>query len=101
MSKTSLKDLVEKELPAELIEYVPNRFDVVGDIAIVSIPPALRNYSEMIATKIVSMRSSIQTVLNKVSRVKGDHRVSDFEILLGDSTVTTHGEFKHRYRLDL
>jgi tRNA (guanine37-N1)-methyltransferase len=55
----------------------------------------------MIATKIVSMRGNIQTVLNKTSRVKGDHRVSDFEILLGGSTVTTHGEFKYRYLLDL
>ncbi|RNI15859.1 class I SAM-dependent methyltransferase family protein [Methanohalophilus sp. RSK] len=101
MSKNSLKTLVEKELPADLIEYVPNRFDVVGDIAIVSIPPELRDYSEMIATKVVSMRGNIRTVLNKISRVKGDHRVSDFENLLGGSTVTTHGEFKYRYRLDL
>jgi tRNA (guanine37-N1)-methyltransferase len=101
MSKTGLKTLVEKEVPADLVEYVPNRFDVVGDIAIVSIPPQLRDYSEMIATKIVSMRGNIQTVLNKVSRVKGDHRVSDFESLLGDSTVTTHAEFKYHYLLDL
>ena len=74
----------------------------MGDIAIAAIPPSLNGLSySLIAKAIAKRRGNIKTVLNKVSLVQGAHRVSDFEILFGESTVTTHGEYKHRYKLDV
>jgi tRNA (guanine37-N1)-methyltransferase len=40
-------------------------------------------------------------VLNKSGKVGGDHRIPEFEILLGDSTLTTHAEYGYRYRLNV
>lgn len=101
MRDKGLRSTLESEIPPDLLQDVPNRFDVVGDIAIASIPDSLEEYRFMIAKAIAKRRGNIKTVLNKVSLVRGDHRVSDFEILLGESTVTTHGEYKHRYNLDV
>ncbi|MDK2891898.1 RsmD family RNA methyltransferase [Methanohalophilus sp.] len=101
MRRRDLRSTLEGEIPAALLQDVPNRFDVIGDIAIASIPPSLAEYRFQIAKTIANRRGNIKTVLNKISLVQGDHRVSEFEILLGESTVTTHREYKHRYNLDV
>lgn len=78
-----------------------NRFHIVGDIAIVSVPPEMGIYKMDIAKTIVSCHRNIKTVLNKVSKLEGDRRVASFEILAGNETVTVHREFEFCYRLDL
>ncbi|MBP2030036.1 tRNA (guanine37-N1)-methyltransferase [Methanohalophilus levihalophilus] len=101
MRDRGLRSTLENAIPPHLLQDVPNRFDFVGDIAIASIPQSLNDYRFLIAKAIAGRRGNIRTVLNKTSLVQGDHRVSDFEIILGESTVTTHGEYKHRYKMDV
>ncbi|AKB16805.1 hypothetical protein MTHERMMSTA1_24250 [Methanosarcina thermophila MST-A1] len=84
-----------------LLQMVPKRFDYIGDVAIISIPPELEAYKATIASKLLSMRGNTRAVLNKVSKLEGEHRVADFELLLGESTETIHRENGYKYKLDV
>ena len=97
----TLRDLMAGKVPETLIKLVPKRFDVIGDVAVISIPPQLYDHRNIIATELAAMRSDVRTVLNKVSKLDGEKRVASFETLLGDDTVTTHREYKYIYRLDV
>jgi len=84
-----------------LLSMVPKRFDYVGDIAIISIPAELNAYKKAIAAKLFSMRGNTQAVLNKMSKLEGEFRTADFELLLGESTKTLHRENGYTYKMDV
>lgn len=88
-----LKEQLRGIIPDEELLQLPNRFNVIGDIAIISIPLELEIYEKYIAQAIVSINRNIKTVLNKASKVQGDHRVARLETLAGDRTLTIHKEF--------
>jgi tRNA (guanine37-N1)-methyltransferase len=39
-------------------------------------------------------------VVNKISKLSGEHRVASFELLAGRSTRTVHREFGFAYEVD-
>jgi tRNA (guanine37-N1)-methyltransferase len=80
---------------------VPKRFDYVGNIAVVSIPKELGVYRDSITSKILSMRNNTKAVLNKVSKLEGEHRVAQFELLSGESAETFHRENGYTYEMDV
>ncbi len=92
-----MKGIVEEPL----LQMVPKRFDYIGNVAVISIPPELSAYKEAIASKLFSMRGNTRAVLNKVSKLEGEHRVADFELLLGETTETIHKENGYIYKLDV
>lgn len=100
-NRTSLRDAVRGSIEEPLLPMVPKRFDYIGDVAVISIPPELAAYKETIASKLLSMRGNTRAVLNKVSKLEGEHRVADFELLLGESTETIHRENGYIYKLDV
>ena len=96
-----LREQLKGTIPENDLARLSNRFHVIGDIAIVSVPPEMESYKMEIAETIVSRHRNIKTVLNKVSKLEGNRRVASFEILAGNETVTVHREFGFCYRLDL
>jgi tRNA (guanine37-N1)-methyltransferase len=96
-----LKELLKGVIPDERLLQLSSRFHIIGDIAIISIPPELEIYKEDIAETIVSVNRNINTVLNKVSKVYGDRRVAQLETLSGERTITIHKEFGFYYKLDV
>jgi tRNA (guanine37-N1)-methyltransferase len=96
-----LKEQLRGIIPDQALHYVSDHFEVIGDVAVISIPQELSGYKHVIAQEIVSRRKNICTVLNKVAKVGGDNRTAGYEILAGDTTVTLHHEFGFAYRLDL
>jgi tRNA (guanine37-N1)-methyltransferase len=92
-----MKGIVEEPL----LPIVPKRFDYIGDVAVISIPPELVAYKKAIVSKLFSMRGNTRAVLNKVSKLEGEHRVADFELLLGETTETIHRENGYIYKLDV
>jgi tRNA (guanine37-N1)-methyltransferase len=96
-----LRERLRGIIPEDDLVRLSNRFQVVGDIAIVSVPPEIETYKTEIAKNIVSGHRNIRTVLNKISKLEGDRRLAGFEILAGNETVTMHQEFGFCYRLDL
>jgi len=97
----NLKTRMEYIVPKTLLHLVPNSFDIIGNIAVIAIPPGLDNYKAQIAQAIIVKHGNISTVLNKVSKLEGKDRVGRYEILSGSTTRTEHREFGFRYRLDV
>ncbi len=100
-NRVSLRDEMRGIIEEPLLHMVPKRFDYVGDVAVISIPAELSAYKEVIASKLFSMRGNTRAVLNKVSKLEGEHRVADFELLLGESAETIHRENGYAYKLDV
>jgi tRNA (guanine37-N1)-methyltransferase len=96
-----LKEQLRGVIPDQAVNTLSDHFEVIGNIAVISIPPELSDYKKIIAQEIISRRRNICTVLNKVAKVAGDHRTAGYEILAGDTTVTLHHEFGFSYRLDV
>jgi tRNA (guanine37-N1)-methyltransferase len=97
----SLQDAMRGIIEESLLHLVPKSFNYVGDVAIISIPPELAAYKGAIASKLLFMRGNTRAVLNKISKLEGEHRVADFELLLGESTETLHRENSYIYKLDV
>ena len=97
----TLKRLLEGTIPDRLCNEIPTRYDVIGNIAIVSIPTSCDPYRQDIALAIMAHRRNVKTVLLRLPGRGGDDRVPRFEILMGTSTVTEHREFGFRYKLDV
>lgn len=99
--RVSLRDAMIGIVEESLLPLVPKRFDYIGNVAVISIPPELAAYKEAIASKLFSMRGNTRAVLNKMSKLEGEHRVADFELLLGETTKTIHRENGYTYKLDV
>ena len=96
-----LKDFLRGAIPPDRLETFSGRFDVVGAVAIVALPPELLPYKIPIAESILTLRKNVRTVLNKIHKVRSDARTADYEILIGDTTVTEYREGGFRYRFDV
>ncbi|WP_094227435.1 class I SAM-dependent methyltransferase [Methanolobus psychrotolerans] len=97
----SLKKELEGKIPEKELEKLSGHFEIIGDIAIVSVPESMETYAKDIACAIIEKRKNVKTVLNKVSKLGGDKRVAGFEIIAGHSTETVHREFGFAYIIDL
>ena len=97
----SLKKYLGGIIPDDKILLLSDRYEVIGDVAIVTIPPGLEAYKNDIAVALLSQRRNIRTVLRMSGKREGDERVADYEVLIGTGTTTEHREFGYRYRLDV
>ena len=92
---------VEGYRPRTALCSLSDRFDVIGNIAVLAIPEELTGYRFVIAEAVISRRPTIRTVLNKISCLEGCNRTAHFEILAGTDTVTAHQEYGFIYRMDV
>jgi len=99
--RMGLKDQLRGIIPDHSLCYLSDRFDVIGTVAVLCLPPSLSEYKPLIAHAILSRRKNIKTVLNKTSRLEGSNRTASFEILAGQSTITVHHEYDFTCRLDV
>jgi len=88
-----LREKLSVTLPAETLSKIYNSFDVIGDIAIIKIPPSNISSAEKVAKKIMAVHRNIRTVLTPVTPIAGDFRVRELRLLAGESkTNTIHKE---------
>ena len=99
--RTGLRDEISGIVPGEMLDLAPSRFSLVGDVAVISLPQELDRLKRPIGEAIIARHRNVKTVLNKVSKLEGERRVAEFEVLAGGGTVTCHREFGFVYRLDL
>lgn len=99
MLRDKIKD--KNAVPESLLHLVPNKYEVIGDVAVIVIPPQLQAYRHVIAKTITEQRKNIRTVLNKVAMLEGEARLGGYETLYGSETITLHREYGHLYRLDV
>ncbi len=96
-----LSKAVQGLVPPSLLPLVPDRFEVIGDIAVISLPEPLIPYREAIAGGIMTRRRSVRTVLRRISKREGDWRVASYEPVIGSRTTTTCRESGFSYQVDL
>jgi tRNA (guanine37-N1)-methyltransferase len=84
--------------PADLLGFDPS-YERLGDIVILDEDDPER--AARMARAVVESDLPVETVLNKASKVKGETRVRDWEVLEGESTETVHREYGFEYALDL
>jgi len=96
-----LKDQLRGIIPDRALRHLSDHFDVIGDIAVLSLSPYLVGYQGTIAQAIISRRHTIKTILNKISRLDGCNRTACYEIITGRDTVTVHHEYGFAYQLDV
>jgi tRNA (guanine37-N1)-methyltransferase len=84
--------------PADRLGFEP-RYERLGDIAILDEDDPDR--ARRIAEAIVESDLPVETVVNRASKVKGELRVRDWDVLVGSETETVHREYGHEFLLDI
>ncbi|MGB9985803.1 class I SAM-dependent methyltransferase [Salarchaeum japonicum] len=84
--------------PADLLGFEPT-YERLGDIVIVDEDDPER--ARDIADAILESDVRAKTVVNRASKVKGETRVRDWDVLAGSETETVHREYGHEFSLDI
>ena len=99
-----LVQVIEKGLPPNLLNSLPRALDIIGDIAVIEVPPELkaRVHESLIGEAILSTHKNVRTVLAKVGAVSGTYRLRDFEVIAGEyRTNTIHKEYGCQFQVDV
>jgi len=84
--------------PADLLSFEPS-YERLGRAALIDEDDSER--AREIADAILESDLPVETVLNKASKVKGETRVRDWELLAGEDTEVVHREYGCEFALDL
>jgi tRNA wybutosine-synthesizing protein 2 len=97
-----LLEILEKDIPVELLSYIPDRWWKVGDVLLLNIPEQLTDYQNSIGKAMLKLEEkNVRTVLGKIGPTKGITRVPEFIYLAGDPiTETIHKELGCLFKLD-
>lgn len=101
----NLKEILKDKVSEEELKLVPRSFDVIGSkeksVAIVEIPEELESKEKLIAEVIMKLHKNVKSVLKKVSERKGELRLREFKLIIGDSnTEVIHKEYDYELKVD-
>jgi len=85
-------------MPADGLDFEPS-YERIGDVAIVDEDDD--EQARLLADAIMDSDLPVRAVLNRASKIKGEQRVRDWEILAGEGTEVTHREYGCTFDLDL
>ncbi|MXR52862.1 methyltransferase domain-containing protein [Halovenus sp. WSH3] len=94
-------DAPERELqttPDELVDFSAS-YERLGEVIIIDEDDPDR--ARALADAIVDSDLPVKTVLNRASKIRGEQRVRDWEILVGEETEAVHREYGCEFALDL
>lgn len=98
----SLKHALKGSIPADKLEHLRRSFDVVGDIAVLEIPPELEKLEKSIAWQVKQMFKNIKVVAKKADITTGTFRIRQIKVLQGEKrTDTVYVESGLRMHVDL
>lgn len=87
-----------QQMPADILGYEPT-YERLGRVVLLDEDDPER--ATEIATAVMDSDLPVETVLNRASKVKGDFRVRDWDVLVGDGTEALHREYGCEFALDL
>ncbi|MCU4716620.1 class I SAM-dependent methyltransferase [Halapricum hydrolyticum] len=85
-------------LPVDILGFEPT-YERLGDIVIVDEDDDER--AREVAAAIMESSIPAETVLNRASKVKGEQRVREWDVLAGDGTETVHREYGSEFLVDV
>lgn len=88
-------------IPEDILIHLPDGYEIIGTIAIISIPSEFLQYQDLIVQVLLFRRPKINTILNKIGDVNGLYRTSRYVPIYGETLITEHKEYGFRYRLDI
>ncbi len=89
-----LKKLLRGVLSDEDLRLLVRGYDVVGDIAVVIIPPELETYEKQIGEAILSSNRRIKVVVKRAGTYSGEFRTIPLKIICGENRKeTVHKEY--------
>jgi tRNA (guanine37-N1)-methyltransferase len=98
----SLKSLLANKLKPSELKLVYKSYDIIGDIAVIRVPGALRQRSEILAEAVMQTHKRVRSVWRQVSPVSGDLRLRELEWVAGERrTETVHREHGCVFKVDL
>lgn len=101
-AEETLIQVLENQLPPNLLASIPHSLDIIGDIAIIEIPPELKPNESLIGEAILKTHKNIKTVLAKAGAISGTYRIRDFTFIAGENkTQTIHREYGCQYHVDV
>jgi tRNA (guanine37-N1)-methyltransferase len=96
-----VKDALKAVLTQEELDVLVGSFDIVGDIAIIIIPPALLAREHLIAEAILKTHKNIKTVARRVGNYDGEFRTMALKVIGGEDLLETeHRENGVRFFLN-
>ena len=104
MSKTPLieiKNNISGLIPDDMIQYIPKKWEKIGDILILKIEKSLKNYEKIIAENYACVLKC-KAVFKDTGGISGSFRKPSVKWLYGSKdAVTVHWENNIRYKLDI
>ena len=98
----TLTQALQDKLPPDLLDKIPQAFDIIGDIVVIDIPPQLKPYQNTIGEAIMQTQKNVAAVLGKAGDISGVFRVRDYDFIAGEhKTKTIHKEFGCQYHVDI
>ena len=95
-----IKKTLSKDIPLELINKIPDKWEKVGENGIIKLHPDLEKYSKIIGKNYADILQC-KTILNDVGGITGTNREPDVKIIYGSNdTETIHKENGVHYKLD-
>ncbi|MFW5928181.1 MAG: class I SAM-dependent methyltransferase [Thermoplasmatota archaeon] len=97
--KTPYETIQEKiELDEENKKLLPDRWEILGDVALIKLPEDVIKYKEKIGEVYAEVLGA-KTVLLQ-GRIEGIKRKPNVEIIYGEETETVHIENRIKYKMD-
>jgi tRNA (guanine37-N1)-methyltransferase len=94
--------VLENKVPTHLLTSLPQALDIIGDIAVMEIPPQLKTYENVIGETILQTHRNIRTVFAKAGAISGTYRLREYTFIAGEQkTQTVHREFGCQYHVDV
>jgi tRNA (guanine37-N1)-methyltransferase len=98
----TVAEALADHLAPHLLARLPHAFDVVGDIAIIEVPPELEAHKHAVGEAILAAQKNVHTVLAKIGAISGVYRLREFEVIAGEpKTTTVHKEYGCSYYVDV
>ena len=100
--KISLKSLLEGKLTKAEMKHLITSFNVVGSIAIIEIPAALKKKEKIIGSALLQVNKNIKTACKITSAHKGEFRLQPVKVIAGErSTETIHREAGCKFKVKI
>jgi tRNA wybutosine-synthesizing protein 2 len=97
---TQIKKALVNEIPSELIDSLPNKWEKIGDVLIIFFPSNLDEYKGIIGKRYAEILKC-KTILRDIGGITGELRLPKVEIIYGlKNTETVHKENGIKYKLD-
>jgi tRNA (guanine37-N1)-methyltransferase len=98
----TLHQVLEKQLPPNLLSILPRALDIIGDIAVIDIPCELKPHRYIIGKAILRTHKNVRTVFAKIGAVTGTYRLRELGMIAGEEKTTTiHKENGCQYQVDV